>query len=123
MRLCGAAALAKHAQCGFERSPAAVQVPALGLQDQTLGFRLEPPLSLAHERQMLDYMLVQHVLPPFRVSTRNETWNCRAQLRTPDKRHLQEPMLRTSRSLRRAAHEKASERPTGYAVSRGIRSA
>jgi hypothetical protein len=71
MRLRGLASSAEQSERRLERVPAAVSVTP-GLQDQARGFRLETPLPFAHESQVFDCMLVQHVLPPFRVSTTQE---------------------------------------------------
>jgi hypothetical protein len=66
MRLCGPATSAQQFECGLERVPTALLVtPAPALQGQTLGFGLATPLSLTLECQVLECVLVQHVLPSF----------------------------------------------------------
>lgn len=77
MGLRGPATSAEHAECGVEREPFAVPVlPALELQGQPRGFRLQAALPLAHESQVFDYMLVQHVLPSFHGIDNDDSWNC-----------------------------------------------
>lgn len=124
MRLCGPTP-AQQPECGFERVPTAVTVlSGARLQGQTLGLRLETPLSLAHESQVLDHVLVQHVLPSFPRIDDERNGNCVAQWGAPIRRRL----LRWRCSGRggHSAERRMNERlrgPTVYAVKRGLRPA
>jgi hypothetical protein len=66
MRLGGFAASAEQPERGPERRPSTVTVlPSAGLQDLTRRFCFEAPFPLSHQSEMLDDVLMQHVLPSF----------------------------------------------------------